>query len=200
MLPPLALRAAFRALPPVEYRRNLFRAVRQKYIATPLSGIGATITGARFTPVGGPETLYVAEEPLTAFTEFHHENLALMRNMDDPFAARLAVVGMVAAHAVLEPLRFLDVTRREVRLAVGTDLNELAAAWRAFPGPGLPPTQVLGEEAYNSGLFQAIRYPSARQADGVCLAIFVDKLPIGGVAYIDVDDTRNGGPKQHIPT
>ena len=200
---PVTLRAAFKALPPVEYRRTLYRSVRLKFLSpTPLSGIGAKLVGARFTPkdpIAGFDTLYLAEDPNTAFAEFHYEPLALARDMDDDFAVRLAVTATVAPHAVLVPGEILDVTRREVRLALGTTLAELAAPWRVFPGLGLPPTQILGREAFNSGLFQAIRYPSVRNPGGVCLAVFVGRLAAGGPAFLDIDDYRNNGPVQYVP-
>lgn len=198
MLPAAQLPAVLAALPPVEYRQNLFRSTLPRYIAgpTPISGIGAKLRGARYTPVGSFETIYFAEEPLTAFREFHHINLQLMHDMDDPFAARLAVVATLIPQVTLEPIQTLDLTRREVRAALATDLSELTGPWRVWSGPGLPPTQLLGQEAHSSGLFQAIRFPSARNPNGNCVAIFPHKLaPTGS---IDLDDSRNGGPKQRI--
>jgi hypothetical protein len=150
-------------------------------------------------PIDGFETIYLAEDPHTAFLEFQHEPLALMRDMDDELAVRLAVIATVAPHAELVPGEILDLTRREVRQALGTTLIELAAPWRNYPGPGLPPTQVLGQEAYNSMLFQAIRFPSARNPGGVCLAVFPDRFPPGGPAYLDLDDSANNGPVQRVP-
>ena len=122
-----------------------------------------------------------------------------MRDMDDEFAVRLAVIATVAPHAVLIPGKILDLTRREVRVALGTSLTELAAPWRNFPGPGLPPTQLLGQEAYDCKLFQAIRFSSTRNPGGVCLAVFPDRFTKRGKAYLDLDDTANNGPVQHIP-
>jgi RES domain-containing protein len=201
MLPPIALQAALAALPAVEYRRTLYRTIRPVFLKpTPLSGVGAKIRGARFTPKGGFNTIYLAEDPHTAFIEFQHESLILMRDMDDEFGVRLATIATVSPHAFFEPIGILDVTRREVRQHLGTDLNELAAPWRPFPGPGLPPTQVLGQEAYNSGLFVGIRYLSARNPGGVCLAVFEDLLrTTTGRDFLDLDDSRNGGPVQRIP-
>jgi RES domain-containing protein len=199
MLPVAQLGRMFARLPPVEYRKNLFRTVRLKFLGTPLSGIGAVKTGARFTPVGGPETIYLAEDPLTAFAEYHHVNLSLIHDLDDPFIARLAVVAVVVPRAELDPTAVLDLTRPEVRGALGTDLVELSSAWAGWTRPGLPPTQILGREAHVSGLFQAIRFPSARNPGGICLAVFPDRLPKGGPAYLDLDDSVNGGPVQRVP-
>jgi RES domain-containing protein len=199
MLPVAQLHVAFGALPPVEYRRNLFRIVRQRFLGTPLSTIGASKFGARFTPVGGPDMLYLAEDPLTAFTEYYQQALATIYQFDDPFMARFPITGMVVPQVVLTVGRVLDLTRREVRVALGTNLTELAAPWSTFPGVGLPATQFLGQEAFNSGLFEAIRYPSVRNLNGVCIVVFVTRLVAGGAAFIDLDDTLSGGPKQRIP-
>ena len=198
---PAALRAALAALPAAEYRRTLYRTVRPVYLTpTPLSGIGARLRGGRFTPKGGFDTIYLAEDPLTGYVEFHHEALDLMRYTDDEHAARLAAIATVAAHATFDPGRVVDLTRPEVRRALGTDLNEMTGPWRVFRGRGLPPTQLLGREAYNSGRFLAIRYPSARNPGGVCLAVFEDRLrATTGGDFLDLDDSANGGPVQRIP-
>jgi RES domain-containing protein len=203
MLSPVALHAAFAALPLVEYRRTLYRTIRPGFLSpTPLSGVGATIRGARFTPKGGFNTIYLAEDPMTAYVEFQHESLTLMRDMDDEFGVRLAVLATLTPYAFFVHSGILDVTRREVRVALKTDLNELSAPWRLIAGPGLPlpTTQILGQEAYNSGLFLGIRYFSARNPDGICFAIFEDRLrATTGSDFLDLDDSRNGGPKQRIP-
>ena len=200
MFAPVALRAALLALPAHKYRRTLYRVVRPKFLAPPnrpLSGIGAKTLGARFTPKGSFEAIYFGEDPHTAFIEYHHEHLTLMRDKDDDFAFRLAVTATVSPHVMLDHGRILDLTRREVRMALGTTLNELASVWRVLPGVPTPPTHILGQEVYNSGLFQAIRYFSVRNPGGVCLAVFVDKLTAPW--FIDLDDSKNGGPVQRIP-
>jgi RES domain-containing protein len=203
MLPPIALNTAFAAQPLTEYRRTLYRTIRLGFLSpTPLTGVGPTIRGARFTPKGGFRTLYLAEDPLTALVEFQHESLKLMRDMDDEFGVRLPVLATLIPHAFFSHSAILDVTRREVRLHLGTDLNELAAPWRPLVGPGLPlpPTQILGQEAFDSGLFLGIRYFSTRNPGGICLAIFEDRLrATAGPDFLDLDDSRNGGPFQRIP-
>src|SRR5262245_58054141 len=156
MLPAAQIPAVLAAIPPVEYRQNLFRSILPAYLSgpTPITGIGAKLRGARYTPIGSFETIYFAEDPLTAFREFHHINLQLMHDMDDPFAARLAVIATLVPQVILEPIKILDLTHREVRMALSTDLNELTGPWRIWSGPSQPPTQLLGQEAYNSGLLQ----------------------------------------------
>ena len=193
------LRAALAGLPPVEYRQNQCRLTPPKYLSSPydpLTGVGARMRGARYTPPGAFDTLYLAEDPLTAFHEFHRVNLEVMRGLDDPFAARLAVTALLVPQVTLIPILVLDLTRREVRTALNTFVGEITGPWR-LPGMLPPPTHVLGQEAYNSGRFQAVRFPSARRAGGVCLAVFVARLAPG--ARIDLDDSRTGGPVHHLP-
>jgi RES domain-containing protein len=200
MLPVAQLRRVIAALPPAKYRRTLFRAVLPKYLLPPnqpISGVGAKLRGARYTPVGSFETIYFAEDPQTAFIEFHYPNLQLMHDMDDPFAARLAVAALVCPWVTVEKLRVLDLTRHEIRAALGTDISELISAWRVVHGATLPPTQILGNATHSSALFQAIRFRSARRSEGVCVAIFPDRLVQG--TSIELDDSRNAGPMQKLP-
>lgn len=201
MLAPVALRAALAAIPTVEYRKALHRVIRPPFLApTPLSGIGARLHGARFTPKGSFDTIYLAEDPLTAYIEFHNEALALRRDMDNEHGVRLATVAALVPLALFDPPGILDLTRREVRQHLGTDLKELAAPWRAFAGPGLPPTQLLAREVYATGAFLGIRFPSVRNPGGVCLAVFEDLLrATPGSDLLDLDDSASGGPVQRIP-
>ncbi len=74
MLPPLAVTNALSALPAIEYRKALYRVIRPRFLApvppnpvpAPHSGIGARLHGARYTPKKSFDTIYLAEDPLTA--------------------------------------------------------------------------------------------------------------------------------------
>ncbi|MBX9582049.1 MAG: RES family NAD+ phosphorylase [Gemmataceae bacterium] len=201
MLRPAALRVALARVPAAEYRRTLYRTIRPAFLVsrTPLSGVGARLRGGRFTPKGGFDTIYLAEDPLTAYVEFQHEALTLRRDMDDEHGVRLPAIATVTPHAAFDPGRVLDLTRREVRRTLGTDSTELTGPWRGFPIRRLPPTQLLGREVFYSGLFSGIRYPSARHHGGVCLAVFEDLLRAASGDFLDLDDASNGGPVQRIP-
>jgi hypothetical protein len=50
------------------------------------------------------------------------------------------------------------------------------------------PTQELGRAAYDSGVITTLKYPSSKQPGGWGLAIFVDRLTINSVNYIEVID------------
>lgn len=204
MLPVAQLPAALAALPAVEYRKVLYRVIRPRFLppavpapGTPLTGIGAKLTGARFTPKGSFDTIYLAEDPLTAFVEFHNEHFRLMRRKDDEHAVRLPIVATLAPHATFTVGGILDLTRREVRAKLGTSLEELAKPWRTAVSPA---TQALGEEAERTGRFVGIRFFSVRNPGGVCLAIFENRLRAkGGTDLLDLDDSAHTGAKQTIP-
>ena len=74
-------------------------------------------------------------------------------------------------------VRVLDLTVAEVQSALGTNPQELTGAWRHIQArEGEAPTQRLGRSSYKSGRFDAIRYPSRKNAAGICLAVFIDRL------------------------
>lgn len=210
MLAAAALPAALAAIPAVEYRKVLYRTIRPQFLAalppnplpTPLSGIGASLRGARYTPKGTFDTIYLAEDAHTAYIEFHNEMLALMRDMDDEQGVRLPTLATLAPHAAFVPSGILDLTRRDVRQHLNTDLNELALPWRTVVQPALSPTQLLAREVHATGRYLGIRYFSLRNPGGVCLAIFEDLLALrakGGPDSLDLDGSAAGGPVQSIP-
>jgi hypothetical protein len=85
----------------------------------------------------------------------------------------------------------------EVQAAVGTNPQELTGAWRQIQALGrLAPTQILGRQCYLSGRFEAIRYPSSKNVDGVCVGVFTDRLR--SPAMIRVLDTH-GRLAQRLP-
>ena len=73
--------------------------------------------------------------------------------------------------------RVLDLTNEHVQAALKTDTTELIATWRLRQSRGIAvPTQNLGRHVFNGGRFQAIRYPSARDSEGKCLAVFPERV------------------------
>lgn len=139
-----------------------------------LYGFGAPVNGQRFTPRGGMATLYFAEDLATAFDEVHPEQ-AIIRQHDPGLAQPVPPAGFAAIQYRLETV--LDVTDPAVQQALGTDPAELTAPWRQARNRGqIPPTQRLGQAVYDSGLFEALWYESARVPGTYCLAIFPDRL------------------------
>jgi hypothetical protein len=76
----------------------------------------------------------------------------------------------------------LDLTDVATQQALGTSHQELTGAWllqqsRFLAGQGpLPPTQLLGREAFAVGRVVGLRYPSSKNPTGVALVVFTTRL------------------------
>lgn len=146
--------------------------------AQPLWPGGAPANGARFTPKGTFETIYLASDPMTALAEvsgvFTQPNLP-------PTTPRLPPWAVFAVEGVVTEV--LDLTDSGIQAALMTNLQELTGDWqvpqgRFVKGLGpIPPTQELGRAAFASGVVRGIKYPSARvPTTGLGYAIFADRL------------------------
>jgi RES domain-containing protein len=138
----------------------------------PLWGLGGMLYGGRFTPKGAFESIYLAEDPVTAMAEvsgvLYSTGVPMPRTAQPPWV-------LITVEGIL--LRVLDITVSEVQAAVGTNQQELTGAWRHFQAAGREaPTQTLGRLCYKSRRFEAIRYPSSKNIAGVCVAVFTDRL------------------------
>jgi hypothetical protein len=79
--------------------------------------------------------------------------------------------------------------------SLGTSLQELTGDWaygqdQYLLGHGpLPPTQVLGQAAYNCGVIAGMKYPSAKNlGKGEGFVVFSDRLVAGGPSHLEVYD------------
>lgn len=159
-----------------------------------LYGFGAPTKGQRFTPRGGMATIYFAENFATAFDEIHPEQ-AIIRQHDPGLVPPVSPGGFAAVKYNLETV--LDVTAPAVQQALGTTTAELTAPWRQSRNRGqISPTQQLGQTAYDSRLFQAIWYESARVPSTYCLAVFPDRLSLP--SFLEVHDPA-GNFQERIP-
>ena len=159
-----------------------------------LYGFGAPVNGQRFTPRGGMETIYFAEDLATAFDEVHPEQ-AIIRQHDPGLVLPVSPGGYAAIRYHLETV--LDVTDPTVQQILGTDMAELTGHWRQARNRGqIPATQRLGQAVYDSGLFQAIWYESARVPGTYCLAAFPDRLT--APSFLEVYDP-NGNFQERVP-
>ncbi|MBZ0186368.1 MAG: RES domain-containing protein [Candidatus Obscuribacterales bacterium] len=158
------------------YTRNVFRCVELNALLSyippqPLFDLGARITGQRFTPLGGSRALYVAEHPAMAYFE-----------TSQMFASVAVIAQQQAPPTVILNLTVhiesvLDLTVHETQVSLGTTIAELTANWQWQLAIGaVPPTHVLAELAFNSGRFQALRYPSALQSQQSNLIIWTERL------------------------
>jgi RES domain-containing protein len=166
----------------------------------PLWPKGPTFQGARFTPQGSFGSIYLASDAITALLEVE----AVFLSSDESFVPRKtppwAVFGV---DGYLE--RVLDLTNPEVLERLHTSLSELTGNWlvpqaRFVQGKGLmPPTQLLGKMAFQSGRIHGIRYLSAKHTgQGVNLIVFSDRLVAKGASYLEVYDPH-GLIRQRLP-
>lgn len=190
---------------------SLFRAVKLAYLQGPPPGApaggppqplwpgGAPANGARYTPIGGPPSLYLASNGATALAEVDAV-------LFDPAAglvegAEHDPLVVVATRARLPHV--LDLCDPDIQAALGTSETELTRPWlrmqsRHIAGKGpLPPTQVLGKAAFDARSFLALRFPSYKHEGQQNLVVFTDLLAaLNG--RITVVDTK-GVLKQSLP-
>jgi RES domain-containing protein len=129
MLSRVDLAAALEGSAVQTYTRNVFRCVELNALLSfipplPLFDLGACISGQRFTPVGGPRALYVAEHPATAYFE-----------TGQMFASIAAIAQQQAPPSVVLNLKVhienvLDLTVHETQVSLGTTVTELTANWQ----------------------------------------------------------------------
>ncbi len=99
----------------------------------------------------------------------------------------------------------LDVTDGQVQSALGTTLQELTGDWAiqqedylAGKGP-MPPTQVLGQAAYEFGAIAGLKYRSSKEVAGASgIVVFLDRLA-QGQSYLEVFNKPSGILQQRLP-
>jgi RES domain-containing protein len=172
------LSEALSAVDPVEYERILYRRVplvsllgiRKKASGLHVTRLppqflyagGGSGRVNRYTYPGGPDSLYLAEDEETARAEATPDGLELPPTVVFSVQAKLSSV--------------LDLTAKDVQVAVGTTSEELRAPLLYKPAAPRLPSHTLAEAVIISARFSAIRYPSARLAAGVCLVVYPDHL------------------------
>lgn len=154
MLLGTVLAQALSTLSGVRFEGTLYRAIDLEalygfHLAVPYSrprplfGLGAPASGARFTPRHGMATLYMAEDPLTAFAEASQVQATIWRSRSST-APPSAPTVIVSARARLESV--LDLTTAPELSALATTAAEILSPWRPLQGSGLlAPTQALGQ-------------------------------------------------------
>lgn len=156
-------------------------------------GMGSRESGGRFTPKNSFETVYLAEDPITAFAESW---LVLQHPQAPPVTLRTPPLVHVAVDSVLGSV--LDLTEAAIQHSLGTTRQELTGEWRYTQAQGLEaPTQTLGRVCYRTGRLDAIRYYSSKNPpNGVCIAVFPERLK--EPAYLEVYDPA-GHLAQRLP-
>lgn len=160
----------------------------------PLYSLGAPRSGARFTPIDGPASLYLAEDPETAYAEANRV-FAAVRAADPKIHIPAPPTVLVSATVVVETV--LDLTDGRIRSALKSSDLELQMPWRTpTTTRRRAATQRLGLAAYRSGRFAAIRYPSVQLPGHSCFVIFPDRLT--NVSFVEVFDP-DGNLRERIP-
>lgn len=189
MLPPLQLAAALANAPLISAHGPWSRALGYRYLLgpppgqtgppQPLWGGAASLAGARFTPQGGFDSIYLANDPITAFVEVS----ALVLLPGGPVPVRSSPWVVVSVDGILNDL--LDLTDPATLTALVTTAQEMTGNWVTTPHP---PTQLLGQLAYDSGRIAGIQYASAKHPGGVNLVVFPNRIPIAAGNHLQVFD------------
>lgn len=159
----------------------------RKSAPQPLWGGAAKIRGARFTPKGEFDSVYLAWEPITALLEV--QALVLMPAGSVPL--RTAPWALVTVDGVVS--RVLDLTEASTLHALGTNEQEMTGTWVTMKNP---PTQELARAAYASGRIAAIKYGSAKHPGGMNLVVFPDRLVAPATDYLEIYDPHGSLPQR----
>jgi RES domain-containing protein len=136
------------------------------------NGAGARRSGGRFSPIGGPRTVYLSLDRATATAELDswYEYYELP---DSAFKPRLLAAVAVSVGSLL------DLTSPDLLSYLGLSSDHLAQEWRDISDKGgVAPIQMLGRIAYELG-FEGLYYSSVRRAVGFNLALFPDNYQEG---------------------
>ena len=153
----------------------------------PLWGGAAKLAGARFTPRGGFDSLYLASDPVTALTEVS----ALVALPGGPAPLRAAPLVIISVDGVVS--RVLDLTNAATLALLGTNEQEITGTWVKV---ARPPTQTLAQAAYDSGGIAGILYPSAKHPGGMNLVVFSDRLVTTPTDYLEAYDPAGNLPQR----
>jgi len=145
----------------------------------PLWGGASKINGARFTPKGGFDSLYLAWEPNTALLEVQ----ALVLMPGGTVVLRTAPWVLVTVEGIVSNV--LDLTNASILKTLGTNEQEMTGAWAKGANP---PTQELSQVAFDSGKISGIKYGSAKHPGGMNLVIFPDRFVPPSTDYLEIFD------------
>jgi RES domain-containing protein len=189
MLPLRQLAAALANVQLTSARGPWSRAIGYRYLLGPPPGLtgppqplwggAAKLAGARFTPQGAFDSIYLAHDPITAFIEVS----ALVLLTGGPVPVRSAPWVVVTVEGILNSL--LDLTDHAILAALGTTEQEMTGTWVKS---SRPPTQWLGQLAYDSGRIAGIKYASAKHPGGLNLVVFPDRIPVATGSFLQVYD------------
>jgi RES domain-containing protein len=126
---------------------------------------GPRRVGGRYTPIEGPDTLYLASSERAANAEWKAGLQALFSDVMLPPKTVFATD--------VNLTRVLDLSTDEIQRTLRTNSAELAQPWKTR---NRPVTQTLGLACFESGRFSALRYRSTKAAPSYCLAVFPSRM------------------------
>jgi hypothetical protein len=160
MLPRLQLATALNHASLVSAHGPWSRAIGYRHLLGPPAGQtggpqplwrgAVNTTGARFTPAGRIDSIYLAHDPITAFIEVS----ALILLPGGPVPVRSAPWVVISVDGVLNGL--LDLTNPATLAALGTTTQEMTGTWAATPDP---PSNCLGNSPTIPGASPVLAMP-----------------------------------------
>ena len=140
--------------------------------------------GARFTPKGSFDSIYLASDPVTAFVEI--SALIVLPSGPQPLLAAPSVI--ISIDGVISAV--LDLTDCATLSLLGTNEQEISGSWAKLSSP---PTQMLAQAVYDSGSIAGIHYPSVQHPKGTNLVVFPDRITLNLTDYLEAFD-----PDSHL--
>ena len=188
MLDAPGLVTALQKIQPSQYNRNVYRCVELAALIGDgtrkiqlLYDLGPRLSGQRYTAKGGARAIYVSEHPDTSYVEA----TGMFSSVAALSQQNALAQGSYQVNVNLSAI--LDITLGTNQKILETNTIELTRSWEWQMAMDLPvPTQILGEVAFASGRFQAIRFPSARRGDQVNLVIWTERIL--APSFIEVTD------------
>ena len=182
-----------RTVAPQPFSGTVYRFIGSRFLHSPLASAGSRRHGGRFNPPDSFEVLYTALAADTALAE--REGILLT---DTAIKAARGIRTGILLRIGCRLASVLDLTDEQIRRQLQIPLGELLGPWLPWnvPAPSaLPsaveshsvaaPSQLIGVSVYASQRFEAIVFPSAKDATGRCLAIFPDRLRAGSIVAVD---------------
>jgi RES domain-containing protein len=194
MLKAHALPAVLQHTPPVAVHGPWWRSIAFHYLLSnpsePLWSAGSKIEGARFTPKGSFDSLYLSWHPITTLAEVN----GLVMLPSGPVPQQTPPLTLFVIQGIVT--RVLDLTNPSILDALGTSEQEVAGPWVKM---AKPPTQILAQAAYESGIFAAVQYHSAKAGGEKNLVVFPDRFKAPAPDFLEVYDSF-GDLRQRLGT
>jgi RES domain-containing protein len=170
---------AIAQLPVLPLQGTVFRFIHLKYQNTPLSAIGSFQRGGRYNIPKDFSVLYTSDTPITALREVR----ILTETATGLIAHKAEPQIMLSIEYNLKAI--VDLKNPNNQNLLGTNIQELTGVWLPMNLQGqIAPTQELGTAIRASQQIEALKVPSAHQADAYNLAIFPDRLAPGSLLQV----------------